>query len=238
MAELLRPFWSIVMPVRGRQKWLGEALSVPLAEPDAEVLLQENPVYRQYPVSNQMGLLPGYIKYEANSEDLGLYGSLNRAIERSQGDWIHVLHADDWTSPHFYQRMRREIEQHPEADIVFCPYQNIRDGKVGFAPTPFQDGRQGLSFRARLRRGNPLQQVAVVFSRRAWERVGPYRTDLPYCADWEWFIRAELRGLWWHLPETMAYYREHGDQGTCEMFRSGVAQANLETVRREIEQIP
>ncbi len=225
-----QPFWSVITPVRGRSKYLIEALSVPLGEDDAEVLVQENPVYGQYPVALQV---PRVCKYERNGTDLGCYGSINRAMRSAQGEWIHVLHDDDWVDPDFYATMKRSIMVHP-ADVHFCLYRNERDGKTTFEPAPFEAGFQGLPMFDRLLKGNPLQQVAVVFSRAAWAKVGEFNEALPYCADWEWMIRSFLRCSWVHVPETLAFYREHDEQATRAQWINGQVDSNIRSVRESL----
>ena len=68
--------------------------------------------------------------------------------------------------------------------------------------------------------------------REAFEQVGLFREDLPYTADWEWYVRSALRFAWHHQPENLARYRIHTDNLTHELAKSG---ATARDVRRTLE---
>ena len=234
--QLHRPLISIVMPIRGRTKFLrqslGSVLSQDMGWEDMEILIQENPTESgEYPVKKIVTELAGErgrpIRYEANDRDIGLYPSTNRAIRRSTGQWIHILHDDDWTLSPFYSRVTEAISQAPASTgAVFTDYVNHNQLEhTIWQPAPFRDtaGLMGVEFLCRLTRGNPLQIVAVVFSREAFDTIGPFSEDLPHAADWEWWLRCFCWFDWWHIPEPLARFRIHSSNLTHEDIRTGQA---------------
>ena len=44
----------------------------------------------------------------------------NECLDRARGDWIHILHDDDWVHPGFYAAMEEGIEQAPDVGAAFA----------------------------------------------------------------------------------------------------------------------
>jgi glycosyltransferase involved in cell wall biosynthesis len=65
--------------------------------------------------------LPDKINYYKNQPSLGSPGNWNAAIGRSTGEYIKVLHHDDWlTDDTCLLKFVRLLDEHPEADFAFC----------------------------------------------------------------------------------------------------------------------
>lgn len=238
------------MPVRGRTKFLRQSLGSVLTQDtgweEMEILIQENPTADgEYPVKKIATELASErgrpICYEANEQDIGLYPSTNRAIRRSTGQWIHILHDDDWTLPPFYARVTEAISQAPPSTgAVFTDYVNHNQLKhTIWQPPPFghTPGLMGVEFLGRLTRGNPLQIVAVVFSREAFDTIGPFAEDLPHTGDWEWWLRSFCWYDWWHIPEPLARFRIHESNMTHEDIRTGQRDRDDREMGRRIPKI-
>lgn len=236
------PFWSVVIPTRGeRPRWLRVALAHVLAQNTGgtvlEILLQANGDVD--PGAIAPFLLPGptgkpAVFPERNPADLGCYGSVNAAIRRAKGRWVHVLHDDDWVDTTFYARMRAAVEPlGPEYGAANCLYTNHHEDGTTWAP-PFFPKRAG-SVRAALAgalpHGNPLQVAATVYRREVFGAAGYFREDMPYAADWEFALRLVQHYDWWFVPENLAHYRVHAGQESREMLGDGRARRDVLRVR-------
>ena len=176
------------------------------------------------------------MEYRRNATTLGLYASTNEAIRRSRGRWVHLLHDGDFVLPGFYQTLRIGVEAAPAGvAVAFCQYATQDDrANTLWSPPPFGE-RAGLltrEFLARLAVANPLNLPAVVFRREAFEVVGLFHEDLPYTADWEWYVRSAPHVGWWHQPETLARYCVHATNQTHDLARSGRTATDI---RRTLE---
>ena len=223
-----RPFWSVIVPVYGRRQYLAQCLGSVLGQ-DPGPSEMEIVVVDDAGPEDLRGLVGelgrGRVAYHRNPATLGLYPSTNAALRRTRGRWIHILHDDDWVLPGFYRTMRAGIEAVPAGvGVAFCMYttQDERVGAAG-APAPFRagPGLLGRDFLARLATANPLNLPAVVFRRESFETVGLFREDLPYTADWEWYVRSAPFVGWHHQPETLACYRVHATNQTHDLARTG-----------------
>lgn len=237
--EMANPFWSVIIPTQCRRPaMLRQALNSVLCQhpgPDQmEILLQYNPTA---PVEGgSEGPFGPLVSFRDNGKDLGCYGSVNAAIRRARGEWVHVLHDDDWVEPEFYATMRAGLDDLPPSyGAASCLYTNHDEGdRSTWTPTCFPRVSCDISrpLAEALTKNNPLNVPAVVIRRSAFEKVGPFREDLPFAADWEFYSRLLQVYDWWFVPANLANYRIHADQWWHEFVRNGTTAADLARVRQ------
>jgi glycosyltransferase involved in cell wall biosynthesis len=51
-------------------------------------------------------------------QNLGLAGCWNASIEQARGQWVHILHQDDYILPGFYERFGQVAQSHPEVGLI------------------------------------------------------------------------------------------------------------------------
>ena len=138
------------------------------------------------------------------------YPGINVALTESTGEWIHILPADSMVTADFYSRMQAAVQDLPESvGLAFCRYTTVEESGGTFAPGLAGEtaGVVEATWLDALWWGNPLNIPAVVVLRSVFETVGLFQDDLPYCADWEFYLRSIMRYQWWYLPETLVTYR-------------------------------
>jgi protein O-GlcNAc transferase len=236
-----QPFWSVVVPVFERPEHLRQCLDSVLDQDpgpeEMEILVADDASPSEMREFVE-GLGRGRVLYARNPVNLGERANTNRAIERSVGQWIHILHDDDWVLPGFYSTLRRGIETSPESPgMAFCMYAAWHEGRnAWWSPPAFRNGPGVMDreFIIRLAQACPLNLCAVTFKRTAFESVGLFREDLPQTSEWEWYVRSALKFPWHYQPETLACYRVHPDSLTHNRARLG---QNARDFRRAIEAI-
>jgi protein O-GlcNAc transferase len=236
-----RPFWSVIVPLFERREYLRQCLDSVLDQDpgpeEMEIIVADDasPCDLRDFVED---LGRGRVCYARNAANLGERANTNRAIERSLGRWIHILHDDDWVLPGFYSTLRQGIETSPDSPgVAFCMYAAWHGNRnAWWSPLPFRDGAGllGRDFIIRLAQACPLNLCSVIFSRAAFESVGLFREDLPQTSEWEWYVRCALKLPWHYQPETLACYRVHSDSLTHNRARLG---QNARDFRRAIEAI-
>lgn len=233
------PFWSVIVPLYERRTYLKQCLeSVLDQDPGPEEM--EILVIDDASPSDLRGLVEGLgrgrVRYVRNATNLGLYPSTNAALRKSRGRWVHILHDDDWVMPAFYSTMKKGIETAPASvGAAFCMYVSWNEqDSTTWSPPPFRAGAGTMprDFLLRLSVQNPLNLPAAVYRRKAFENVGLFREDLPFTADWEWYVRSALQYQWHYQPEVLARYRVHANSQTLDLTRTGQTASN---VRRTLE---
>lgn len=236
-----RPFWSVVLPIystNSRNNYLLECLVSVLrqwtgkGEMEIVVVDDASPVPLKDLV-NEIGR--GIIQYYRNSQNRGAYRNFNTAVALGRGQWIHLLHDDDYVLPGFYDRLRQSLETcSSSVGAAFTGYQNINEqGKVVFTQQVY-GANKGIAqdFIQRIGVGNPLNMPAVVVRRSTYEHLGGYLPELNYTGDWEFYQRITAFYDWWYEPEILAHYRQHSDNITTNSLLSGSKGTDL---RRAIE---
>ena len=233
-----RPFWSVVIPVYNRTDYLLECLVSVLAqwtgEAQMEILVIDNastsPLFE---LVNSIG--GGVVHYYRHPHNVGVVRNHNAGIALSRGQWIHILHDDDYILPGFYSRLQENLAGCADSiGAAFTGYQNINEkGEVIFRQQIYGD-KQGIAenWLQLIGVANPLNAPAVVIRREAYERMGVYHPELIYTCDWELYKRIAAVYDWWYEPEILACYRKHSNNITSELLLSG---KQITSIRRAIE---
>ena len=236
-----QPFWSVIVPLFERRQHSRQCLdSVSNQDPgpeEMEILVADDasPSDLQDFVE---GLGRGRVRYVRNANNLGERVNTNRAIQRSSGRWIHILHDDDWVLP-CSRHPAACIETSPASlGVAFCMYAAWHETgrNAWWSPPPFRNGAGVMdrNFIIRLAQACPLNLCAVTFNRAAFESVGLFREDLPQTSEWEWYVRSALKLPWHYQPETLACDPVHPESLTHNRARLG---QNAKDFRRAIAAI-
>jgi len=214
-----RPFWSVVIPAYNRPDYLTHCLQSVLTQAaspeDMQILVVDDcsPTSLES-VVQQVG--QGRVEYHRNAANLGNSGTYNEGIQRSRGQWIHVLHDDDWVLPTFYSTFQASLQTQPSLGAACCRFVNTDEvGNWHSQTQPIRPTAGVLeNWLAQIAVCNLLSPPAVVIRREAYEKVGGYWREISYGEDWELYKRVAVFYPWWYQPETLACYRQHPDSLT------------------------
>ena len=214
--EVPRPFWTVVIPVVNRPEYFPETLASVLAQwtntEEMEIIMLDNGSEpAQWKIPEDLG--QGIIRYYRFPKTVSLQENWNTAVALCRGQWIHLLHHDDYVLPGFYARLQASLKSCPESvGAAFTGYENIdRERNIIFYQQHNLENYRGIvrDWIRRIGAGCPLSPPSVVIRRVAYERLGGYKLDLPYTCDWEFYKRVATFYDWWFEPGILAHYREH-----------------------------
>lgn len=141
-------------------------------------------------------------------EHRGVSAALNLALRHATGDWISILHADDYQRP---DRVARQLAAAgPEDVLVHSEYTcvdehgapNGYDSSVDLPPLT------GSALRRLLLLQGDVRSMTVMFRRSAFDQMGPYDESLPV-EDWQSILRLSKLGNVAHVAEPLVYRRVH-----------------------------
>ncbi|MEH2181854.1 tetratricopeptide repeat protein [Nostoc sp.] len=216
VSEKKRPFWSVVIPAYKRTDYLFECLTSVLAqwtgEEEMEILVIDNASTPPlFDLVNAIGR--GIVKYYCNSQNLGLVGNHNTGIALSRGQWIHILHDDDYVLPGFYSQLKQSLEDSLDSvGAAFTGYENINERGTFISKGDIFDWcgeHRGIiqNWLEQIGVGNPLRPSAIVIRRETYERLGGYCPELTDLTGWELCKRIATFYDCWYEPEILACYR-------------------------------
>jgi glycosyltransferase involved in cell wall biosynthesis len=218
---------SILLPVRNGERYLRQALDSVVAAAGSrpyEVLVQDG--LSTDLTSEIVNSHRANVKY-VREADFGQTDALNRALQRSRGDVIGWLNADDLYLPHAIEVAAGLFEADPLADVVFGDYQ-----VVNARSELLRHHRPGeWNWQRLYMKGNYIFTGATFFRREVFEQFGVFSTEYEYVADLEFFLRIgpHIRAVSAHAD--LGAFRYHTDSKSgSQRFRFCTEAASL---RRE-----
>ncbi|MFC1680521.1 glycosyltransferase family 2 protein, partial [Pseudomonadota bacterium] len=224
-----RPLFSIMITVYDRLETVKRAIRSVAAQlaPDMHVeIVNDGSLLRSQLETFLAKLDDDRITLSCTDEPLGHPHIFNHCIERAKGEWVHILHDDDWVDPHLYEHLRQGIDSAPEVGALLC-YHRI----VGNASTT---GRTMYAYPERETAGIidgwlerivvdcRLQFSSIVVRRSAYERVGGFSAECGSAFDWEMWKRLAVHFPVWYDPAMLVPIgRGDGSALTDTLQRSG-----------------
>lgn len=217
---MVAPLVSICIPTYNRAAMVAKAIDSALAQSylNIEVLVVDNSSQ-----DNIESVIANYkdtrLKFYKNNNNLGMYGNFNRCIELSQGEYIHILHSDDYIDSHFTQTCVEFLEAHPNVAMTFSSGQFLSDNAQKKMAVSDHDiiypAPEG--FRKILETGNPIVCPSVMMKRAVYDSVGLYSCEYPYAGDfYQWLRISRIFDLAF-VANALLFYRE-GDHSESFQF--------------------
>ncbi len=231
-----RPWWSVMIPAYNGAALLATTLRSVLAQDSGPEQMQIEVVDDHSTREDLRSVVEEIgqdrVQYYRQPHNVGVTANFNTCVQRSQGHWVHLLHADDLVSPGFYETLAPATKR-SDVEAAFCRFTFIdENGRLLRAqrseatePGILEDWIPKIGVRSR------IQAPSIVVRRRLYERIGGYDTRLFHCADWDMWKRVAVSGPVWYEPAILAAYRVHSKSDTSALVRSG---RNMEDTRRSI----
>ncbi|HEV2483242.1 MAG TPA: glycosyltransferase [Puia sp.] len=232
-----RPLWSVMIPVYNCGNYLPQALrSILMQDPGPELMQIEviDDCSTDIDVEELVGSIGrGRIRYYRQPENVGSLRNFETCLNRSRGQWVHLLHGDDYLSPGFYEEIADLFLAYPEAGAAFTGYYQVKaDGELLY-PNPTLSEKPGYvdNWMDIVGQSQPLQPPAVVVKRAVYERLGSF-FGMQYGEDWEMWVRISASFPVVHSPRRLANYRVHTTGISSRCFQNG---ENIKDICRAID---
>ncbi|MBS1704423.1 MAG: glycosyltransferase family 2 protein [Armatimonadetes bacterium] len=154
--------------------------------------------------------IPVYLEF--NEKNLGTYGSLNRGIEISKGEFLCILNDDDIWGPNKLASQIEIMESDPQIGLCstggwFIDGNGSRvDGKpLGFFFPHLPTGDRFPD----LMEHNKLITSSAMFRRSAVDRVGLFDPSYYGCGDWHMWLRITEHFKFGYAAGDHTFYRVH-----------------------------
>ncbi len=172
-----------------------------------------------------------------NRTNLGQMANINQCIDLARGEWIHILHCDDYVLPGFYAAVQQTAAQFREAGAIFTRHQFVDDqGGVLFKSHRFLP-EPGIipGWFEKIATQQLIQTPSIVVKKSVYRDVGKFDTDFLMCEDWEMWVRISSKFPVVFIPDVLAAYRLTQVSTTTEAFKHGAAIADHEKAIQRIK---
>ena len=233
-----RPMWSVMVPTYGPdEKYLRQALASVLQQDPGPEQMQIEVVddgSQDLGVADMVKSIAGErIGFSRNQKNLGLAGCWNTCLDRSRGQWVHILHQDDYVLPGFYARLARAGQAHPQVSLLatrsfFVDAEGVIVGVTARLRHLENGGCLADDFFYR----TPILCPGVVVKRAFYEAQGGFRSDLSFVLDCEMWARVAGSAGGLVTPEVLSCYRSFDGSATVRLSRTAECLYDLERLNR------
>jgi len=205
------PLISICIPTYNRADMVGKAIESALAQTylHIEVIVVDNAsTDRTEDVVRKFS--DDRLHFHRNPRNIGLFGNFNMCIELAHGDYIHILHSDDYIDPDFTNTCIRFFLDHPHVDLTFSSAKILtanhetdlsfsEKDEIFVAPEGFRHVLKDRSF---------IICPSVIMKRGVYERHGNYSLEYPYSSDLnQWLKITRVHDIGF-VRNAWVYYRQ------------------------------
>ncbi len=173
------------------------------------------------------------VSFVRQPRNIGMVPNFNSCIERSRGEWVHILPSDDVVFSGFYTRLKTALEGRDEVGAAFSRNAFIDENERWLGTSELESPTAGIlpGFIEKIGVSSRIVCPSIVVRRSVYEQLGGFRTDL-IGADWEMWIRVAAHYPIWYEPEILGAWRLHSSSMSTALIRSG---ATIVDARRCIQ---
>jgi len=161
------------------------------------------------------------LHYFRNAQPLGTPDNWNEGLRRAKGQWIKLMHDDDWyTSSNSLQEFATAVQQHPDKYFFYSAYRNVyaNSGKE-------EDVFVGKAARERLQKTpeilfstNLIGPPSVILHRN--DPTFRYDQKIKWVVDIDFYIRCLHKYEAVYIPQVLVNVGLHQEQVTVSTFRN------------------
>ncbi|MDP2181963.1 MAG: glycosyltransferase [Actinomycetota bacterium] len=224
LSEARCPLVTIGIPSYNSARFIEQAVDSALAQTyrQLEVLVIDD-VSEDETWSSLLGFSDPRLRILRNDANLGAVGNWNRVLAEAQGEFIKVLHADDFIEPEAIEAL--VVSSAEDSAIVLASSRRwivneggCRMGTRGARwPRGRIDGRQAVQDMARTGRNLIGEPSATLMRTEAARRVGGFDSKAGYCVDLDLWTRMLVQGDLYFCDTPLASYRVSRGQWSVEL---------------------
>ncbi|HBB32698.1 MAG TPA: hypothetical protein DDZ80_09145 [Cyanobacteria bacterium UBA8803] len=239
-ANTPRPFWSAMVTVYNRTHHIGQALRSVIEqapspeEMQIEVINDGADKSIQDKIEAIVKAVGGNrVNFYKHPHNVGHPHIFNVCIERAQGQWVHILHDDDWVKPGFYNTLQSGIEKAPTVGAAFCR-QLYTDNTGNLRLSSLEKATPGIleNWLEKMAIGCQMQFSSMVVRRDVYEELGGFCPDTKSAFDWDMWKRIAIHYLFWYEPQALVCSSQDETTETSHLLKSG---GQITDTRRAIE---
>jgi glycosyltransferase involved in cell wall biosynthesis len=178
----------------------------------------------------------GVVKFYQQEVNVGVANNFNTCLSIAKGDFIHILHGDDYIDSNFYELMFHKIHQNPNIGLYFCQTQVESEVEQ---PLWISQKIEGFTFPSRdissLVYSNHILTPSVIINRKLIAGTINFDPSLSYCTDWLFWVNVISKYGGIQLQRVLAHYRELPQSDSKKAASSGRNYADLLKIQQKFK---
>jgi glycosyltransferase involved in cell wall biosynthesis len=165
----------------------------------------------------------GNIAYWVSEKDRGQAHAINKGLQRATGDIIAYLNSDDYYLNGTLARVAKQFIDRPKADLFHgrCRIVDERCTKIDVRCGSITRYEEILDLWSVWWKRRNFVQPEVFWTKRIADRIGPFREDLFWVMDYEYWLRIlRAKGEVRFVDAELAAFRLHPKQKSTQSVSS------------------
>jgi glycosyltransferase involved in cell wall biosynthesis len=128
-----------------------------------------------------------HLAWWCSEKDRGQSHGINKGFERATGDLYAYINSDDYYLPGAFDRV---ADAYQSGGKMICGWSQYLEPDGGIRPYPIQAHAEPSDWLIK----NPIPQQSTFWSAKIWRDLGPFRVDLHFSFDYEYWLRIYFKG--------------------------------------------
>lgn len=220
----MKPRISVCIPVHNGQRYLGRAIDSVLVQtfPDYELLIVDD-ASTDRSLNVAQGFADPRIRIVHNDRNMGMVRNWNTCISLARGEFISILHQDDFYLPDYLQREHELMSRDSRMGYVYSACWIVdSSGRALRLLRPFTSDHVWSGFEEFKRHilEDYSQFPTIMVRRKCFSRIGKFDEQLVLGPDWDMWLRIELAGYRiGYIATALACYRLHESSVSAAIYR-------------------
>ncbi len=238
-----KSFWSVMIPTYNlKENYLEQTLKSVIEQASFAEEMQIE-VVNDHPSRSVQDEIAAIIKkvggdrikfYRHSETNVGQTAIFNICIQQARGEWVHILHDDDFVKPGFYSSLRNSIEQQLTIGAAFSRCVHVNEENAPLWLSPLERETPGIltDWLKKIAVYSWIAAASMVVKRSVYEELGGFCPQAGAAADWEMWKRIAVHYPMWYEPQMFACTRMNSSSWTSRLFQLG---ENIAEARKAIE---
>jgi glycosyltransferase involved in cell wall biosynthesis len=225
-------FFSVVMPVYNRERYVREAIESVLAQDDADfelVVVDDGSTDRSVEIIRS--IQDPRIRLLHNDHGGGA-SARNKGLSAARGEFVVWIDSDDRQAKGALSALRRSIVENPGSDVFYGDLEIFDDRFPGQVHRTRYADYQGKSLLPMLVQANCLPNPGTAVRRSLYRRHGDYDTAFTRCHDYQIWTRLADTADFKKVDAILCHWRQHGESLSSAKSRAFEGKVVLDAFAR------
>lgn len=163
------------------------------------------------------------IRFFKNEKNLGMVRNTNKALKLAKGEFVGILHPDDYYAPKMVEAALDAFRKNPRVGLVYSSYGVVDEYNKIITRVKLCGSDKIIGSKQEFKKlaiRNYFPPSAVLVRKSCYDDVGTFDEEFPYPNDWNMWLRISLKYDFACLSDYLCYYRMHKRSVSTLMYTS------------------